>query len=388
MRSHHPVPAEHIKRLISPATGEFAMSYGVITTFALHPDGPAESPYMSQVWPIAMSGLGEGDILDEGWPKAAGEFVAYGAAFCPAGFTEQPISVRIKIGTLEKQLAVFGNRTINIAGSIRQPSPFIRMPITAANAFGGEGYEKNPLGKGATPITNETGITEWPMPNVELPNKLMIKQSDQLDPAGFWALQQAAPQRKQYLGPFDDAWIKHRWPHLPIATGPAFFQSAPDDQQLKDFFKGDERIVIHNMHPQYDVIESALPGLRARVFVERMMKNGALQFTEYTSRAETVWLFPESLTGMILFRSTLPTSDADAEDLLHVYAAFESLHESPKSIESHYQDFLVRAGRVTVTEAEVTAEMGSSEFESEIQAEQRELNAVQAWAQSDRKAKL
>jgi len=41
-----------------------------------------------------------------------------------------------------------------------------------------------------------------------------------------------------------------------------------------------------------------------------------------------------------------------------------------------------------VTEAEVTAEMGSSEFESEIQAEQRELNAVQAWAQSDRKAKL
>ena len=388
MRSHHPVPAEHIKRLISPASGEFVMSYGVITTFALHPDGPAQNPYMSQVWPIAMSALGEGDILDEGWPKAAGEFVAYGAAFCPAGFTEQPISVRIRLGTLEKQLAVFGNRTINIAGSIRQPSTFIRMPITAANAFGGEGYEKNPLGKGVTPITNETGLTEWPMPNVELPNKLMIKQSDQLDPAGFWALQQAAPQRKQHLGPFDDAWIKHRWPHLPIATGPAFFQSAPADQQLKDFFKGDERIVIHNMHPQYDVIESALPGLRARVFVERLMQNGELQFTEYTSRAETVWLFPESLTGMILFRTTLPTSDSDADDLLHVYAAFESLHETPKSIESHYQDFLVRAGRVTVPETVVTAQTGFSDFESEIQAEQRELNAVQAWAQSERKANL
>ena len=382
MKSHHPTPAEYIKRVISPATGEYVMSYGVITTFALHPDGPAENPYMSQVWPLAMAGLGESSILDEGWPKAAGEFVAYGAAFCPAGFTEQPVSVRIRVGSLEKQLAVFGNRTINFAGTISQPKAFMRLPITAENAFGGEGYDKNPLGKAATPIISESGESVWPMPNVELPNKLMIKQSDQLEPAGFWALQQAAPQRAQHLGPFDDAWIKQRWPHLPLGTKPAFYQSAPADQQLNDYFKGDERIVIRNMHPQHAVIESALPSLRARIFVERARQNGEIEFTEYTSRAETVWLFPESLTGLILFRATLPTRDADADDLLHVYAAFESLNQSPQPIEVHYRDFLVRAGRVTLPEAAPSLATGSSEFDAEIQSEQNELKAVQAWAKS------
>lgn len=382
MKSHHPIPAEYIKRVISPSIGEYAMSYGVITTFALHADAPAQNPHMSLVWPIAMAGLGEGGILDEGWPKAAGEFIAYGAAFCPTGFTEQPVSVRIKVGSLEKQLAVFGNRTINVAGAISKPSSFIRMPITAENAFGGEGYDKNPLGKGATSISEsaESDQTVWPMPNVELPNKLMIKQSDQLEPAGFWALQQAAPQRAQYLGPFDDAWIKQRWPHLPISTQPAFYQSAPADQQLSSFFKGDERIVIHNMHPQHAVIESALPSLRARIFVEHALPNAELQFAEYTSRAETVWLFPESLTGMIMFRTTLPTSDADAEDLLHVYVAFESLHQTPQPIEAHYQDFLIRAGRVTVPELASNVVTGDSEFDAEVRSEQNELNAVQAWA--------
>jgi hypothetical protein len=381
MRFVHPSSAEIMKRVISPSNGEYALSYGVITTFPLHPDAPLDNPSISQVWPIALPNIGETGILDEGWPKTRGEFLVYGCAYCPSDFKEQPISVKVRLGKFEKQLAIFGNRTINSNNRISQPSAFVRLPIRPQEAFGGEGHLKNPLGKGITSLF-EMGEEVWPMPNVELPKQLMINHTDLPDPAGFWALSQEFPQRTCYLGEFDNQWQKDRWPHLPLATQAAFYQSAPTDQQLNDFFQGDESITIHHMHAQYPLLESRLPSLRGRVFIERELHSGQRDFEEHSCRADTVWLFPDNLVGMIMYRATIPTSDMDADDIVNVYSAFESMNQTPLTIEEHYQRFLIQAGRVSVANIDDGEFDSGNTFDAEIASESKELNAVQTWAQS------
>ena len=77
--------------------------------------------------------------------------------------------------------------------------------------------------------------------------RLVLRPGDEAPAAGFWSLPPDSPLRKRHLGTFNDAWLKTSWPHLPDDTQPAYFNVAPPDQRLGGFFRGDEKIVLHNM---------------------------------------------------------------------------------------------------------------------------------------------
>ena len=85
------------------------------------------------------------------------------------------------------------------------------MPITWQNAFGGEGFDNNPLGKGIAPIETEDGKVH-PLPNVELPRKLVKSKRDRPGPTSFGPIDLVWPQRYAKSGTHDAKWLQTHFP--------------------------------------------------------------------------------------------------------------------------------------------------------------------------------
>lgn len=288
-----------------------------------------------ELWDAVARAMGEG-LLDEGYPKPAGEFKVYGSAHAPGGKPVQEMLVSAKVGSVLKQLLVIGDRHFNAVGLISQTSPFVSMPLTPGQAFGGPDEAANPAGKGAAATVSADGVAQWPLPNVERMRQRITSRGDRVEPAGFWAVDATAPLRTAQLGKCDDQWLKHTWPHLPEDTRTEYFHTVPADQRNPGYYVGDEVVELHGMHPQQATLTARLPGLRARCFIHRQQVNGAERFSEIEARLDTVWLFPELSCGIVLYRAQSDVADEDASDVLHVMAEWERLQDAPLSF-GHYE---------------------------------------------------
>lgn len=343
MKVFKPSATEVTYRIFSLSPKKYSLSVAVMVRFNLHADGEPSPESKSPVWDVLKPAMKGYAAYDEGWPKLLGEYIVFGAAYVPSQHTSQPISAAVSVGDLNKRLAVFGDRHFNSLGLSAKPLPFDRMPITPQTAFGGESYLANPYGVGADVVTKPTGEALRPLPNVELPNALMTSPSSHPPVAGFWPYYADMPQRTKYLGKFDDEWVKKRWPHLPVNTDFSFFQVAPEDQRLSQgFWKGDESISIQNMHPNHAVLHAKLPGLRARLFGAVKGDNGQLITGEAKTRLETVFLLPDYLTGIALFRAVIEVDDALGSDLLGLSAEIEMIDQPAKSVDSYIETFLAK----------------------------------------------
>ncbi|MCE5248701.1 DUF2169 domain-containing protein [bacterium] len=302
--------------------------------------------------------LGKTDILDMSMPKPHGEALLSGKCHAPEGKHLPASQVRFRVGTIDKTLNVFGNRFWKRAGGavdvVTDPEPFAAMPVTYENAFGGPDFKKNPAGKGMAPVVMKNGNRVYPLPNIETPNQLIGATSDRPDPAGFGPLDPGLPRRTKKLGTFDDEWRQDSWPYYPKDLDWSYFNAAPPDQWIDGYFSGNERVSVVNMHPKRQVINSQLPGVRARCFVNQE-KNGEVLFREIKTNLDTVWLLPGAETGLILFHGAMTVADDEASDILDILAAWEPLSEAPKPPE-YYRELLsgeaVEAPEAEVPEAE------------------------------------
>ncbi len=146
------------------------------------------------------------------------------------------------------------------------PEPFTEMPVSWRNAFGGDGYAENPLGKGFAPIQS-SGASVHALPNIEDPGHLIKASGDRPTAVGFEGYDLTWPQRASKAGTYDDAWFKHERPGFPRDFDPSYFNTAPIDQQIEGYFRGDEGFVIENMHPDQPRLEGELPGVATRCFI-------------------------------------------------------------------------------------------------------------------------
>lgn len=343
MKIFNPFATEVTYRVFSLAPKKYSLSVAVLVRFNLHPDGEPSPDSKSPIWDVLKPAMKGYSTYDEGWPKLLGEYIVFGAAYLPASQTSQPISAVVSVGDLSKRLAVFGDRYFNAAGFSVNPASFDRMPIAPQTAFGGESYHANPYGKGADTVKEPTG--EWLrlLPNVELPNALMTSSSKNPPVAGFWPYYADMPQRTRYLGKFDDNWVKTRWPHLPVHTDFSFFQVAPEDQRLGEaFWKGNESITIQNMHSSHAVLNAKLPGLRVRLFGAVTDPNGKLNTGEAKTRLETIFLLPDYLTGIALFRAVIEVDDPEGRDILGLCAEIEQIDQPAKPSKYYLEPFIQR----------------------------------------------
>ncbi len=237
-----------------------------------------------------------GDFADF---KLNAEVMLRGTCYAPG---ERPVTespVKLSVGAWSKTLRVVGRRVWSDGfggAAISEPIPFTKMPIDYASAFGGPGYAPNPVGKGL-------GTSE--LPTVELARELVRSRGDRPTPASFGPINPAWPQRAGKVGKeYGRAYLKKRAPFYAEDFDWTYFQSAPPDQQLPGYLRGDEEIVLHNLHPRAPVFSAQLPGLRIRVFVNDV--NG--RFREARMNLDTLFLDPDAETIFLTWRGSIRSS--------------------------------------------------------------------------------
>lgn len=334
--------------------GKFYLTLTVMAYFAF--DNPDAALNEQEMWPFVQGELGKDGILDMAMPKLKGEVLVWGRCFTPNGEPRVASQAGIQVGGITKTLNIFGDRYWKRAGGtvqvITDPEPFTEMPLSYERAFGGTGFEKNPLGRGMTPVLSPSGQEIFPLPNIESAERLIGSPSDRPEPAGFAPFDFTWPQRAKKLGTYDNRWLQERWPSYPDDMDWTYFNAAPEDQQMDRFFEGREQIVIRNMHKKKPVIESRIPALRQRCFLNQLedmkKKEGGRIFREVTTRIDTIWLFPHAEKGIAVFRGSAEVADDEALDVLHLYIVTESLSEKPKAIEHYHEEFQKRIDRSVV----------------------------------------
>ena len=223
---------------------------------ALHLAERDEQPDVKLAPEYAGEGLDMVLVADSDLPhqKLATDLIVHGHAHAPEGSVAERLHVSMQVGSLRKDLVVWGDRVWQRTG-LSAPQPFIRMPLSYRNAYGGvdpadpaNWYAPNPAGKGFS--ANPLALTGQPAPNVELPQALVSARTDRPEPAGLAPVPGHWPQRRRYGGTYDAAWEQERLPLLPLDFDPRFHQQAPPDQQVPGFLHGGEPVLLEGMHPR------------------------------------------------------------------------------------------------------------------------------------------
>lgn len=261
--------------------------------------------------------------------KLRADLLLRGTCHPPGGKPVTECPVAFSVGAFEKTLRVVGRRAWSdgLGGAvISDPLPFTKMPLDYSHAFGGEGYTKNPGGKGL-------GAE---LPNVEDPRALVRSRKDRPEPAGFGPISAEWPQRKERRGKdYGEKWKKTRAPFYSEDFDWTYFNCAPPDQQLEGYLRGDEEIRFHNLHPRAPVIAGRLPGLRLRAFV----KDTSQSFREVILRLDTLLADTDDGKLYLTWRGLDAVQTDDLVDVQTVLVADEPLSEKALP-QAHYRDLL------------------------------------------------
>ncbi|PIE41156.1 MAG: hypothetical protein CSA49_04810 [Gammaproteobacteria bacterium] len=270
----------------------------------------------------------EGDVFYEGDDEGKGS-VFYESDFayaktatdcflvghCQGAEAARVRRVDFKIGNFLKSVAVFGDRSWLGGYTISQPEYFDTLALRYENALGGPGYTDNPVGKGIA-----KGSV---LPNIEYPDQLMQSPQSRPPMACTGAVNRNWTPRRLKIGTYTHNYVKERWPWFAEDFDWSYFNSAPADQQVKPCLTGDEPLVVTSMHPQHDVFETHLPGLRARIFVSTANEPTLQQFTEVKSQLDTVWVNMDDQTLRLVWRGWLQVSSDEYPEIKHCFVFAE-----------------------------------------------------------------
>ena len=298
------------------------------------------------MWAEIMPVLGD-QILDPCDPKPRAEVLVHGACIAPAGQRIQRGEVRLTVDkAIDKRLTVTGNREwIRPAlGRLHAsaPLPFERMPLDWSRAYGGKDYDGNPDGIGHWPRSNGSQ-SRFPLPNLEYPDDPMRLPDQEIRPAAMGPRPITLPARRKLAGTYDAYWAKHHEPGYPRDIRPEFFLTAPPDQVMPGYFQGRESFRVEHMHAQRPRLQGALPGLRARCFVEQkrgdLAEDAPVDFLEVPLQPDSLFLFPELERAIIAHHGKVALREIDGLDLTYLLAGFEWQEDAPRPLD-HWQEAL------------------------------------------------
>ncbi|MBU2918688.1 DUF2169 domain-containing protein [Psychrosphaera sp. F3M07] len=301
----------------------------------------------------------DGDVFDGAMPKQAGEVLVCGDFIAPnnqavnAGSVHLKLSVKDKNDSyqvqVDKELAVFGDRhwykLLGAGITPSSPKTFSEMPITYQNAYGGDGYSFNPVGKGFKAIDTDTGEVQF-LPNVEYKNSLITSSSRQVQPASLGRVDIMWQPRVDKAGTYDQEYLDNQMPGLANDISWEYYNDAAEDQWLNGFFKGSEHYSITNMHAEHKKFEGVLPQVYGRAFVNQTSINVETneletQFKEIPTKMDTLWLFPNAVMGVMIYRGTIEAHSDDGSDVSALLLACENRDDQPRTLK-HYQDQLTK----------------------------------------------
>lgn len=327
----------------------FALTAVIKGTFQLKPGQPAvlaeeQFPLTGDEYTDGLSTKLLRYPMDFAPHKAHADIVIAGHCHAPGGRIVESLPVTIQVGSLRKSVMVYGDRYWLDDHRTTRALPFVRMPMTWEHAFGGEGFEDNPIGKGMTEIILADGQRAIPLPNVELPSNLLAARGQQVSPAGFGPIPDLWPTRMKKFGRIDEDYKAKRWPWYPSDLDWSYFNAAPEDQQVDGYLRGDEELIFEHLHPNVRQYRSFLPGLRIRCFLTELVQ-AHQDLREIPTRLDTVWVCPEEEKLIVVWRGHLQVK---TEKLLEVFNLFvmtepiQSLPQEREEVIAGLHDAIVR----------------------------------------------
>ncbi|MFO0612987.1 MAG: DUF2169 domain-containing protein [Polyangiaceae bacterium] len=329
--------------------GSSAMSLVVKGTFKMKLDGAAEAvsePPEMRGDETYMDDLGRSlayssDLLPY---KPRGEVIVNANCHPPEGRARPECDVAIQVGPIRKALRVTGDRRWSKGSPpvATAPLAFQSMPIRWERAFGSLTSPANPLGRGVDvgTVPGDDGVY---LPNVEYPGLRVTSPQDRPTPAGFGAIAQHWEPRLKRSGTRDQRWAAFRAPLPPTDCEARAANAAPDDQQLEDgqYFRGDETLVLENLHRGFARFTSALPGKRLRAFLwMRPTRTEPERFAEIDLKLDTVFIDAEKEELTLVWRRPVQL-DAPTEVAIEaIYLTEESTAVAPSPAEVHVARFL------------------------------------------------
>jgi uncharacterized protein YjbI with pentapeptide repeats len=260
------------------ARGQLQLTLVVKATFDLIPDGEMA---LAAPGELARAEVHVGDNpmrsirvpSDLALRLPGGEITFVGHAAAPAGQPVPVLPVRLAVqrageALVDKKLLVYGDR----AGGA--PRPFDRMPLAYEHAFGGIGWNDNPLGVGLKGGKR----VEPPIHNVVAPD-------DPYRTAGFGPIGRAWPARKRLLGGFDRRKLDADVAELPDDFDFSYFHAAPPDQRC-GFFRGGDLLVLEGLHARFNRLRTRLPDARALASVHGLGLSAPVELTADTLRVD------------------------------------------------------------------------------------------------------
>jgi uncharacterized protein YjbI with pentapeptide repeats len=253
--------------------------------------------------------------------KPRADLSLVGRAFAPDGQPTAGFRVRFAVGSYSKSLDVAGERnwrsSLSAAAGFTPPELFTTMPLGYDRAYGGPGFERNPVGKG------RRGDAAHNLSDPERP-------FDTREPAGFGPLPPAWPQRYDLVGSYRGNYMKERWPWFPEDFDWGFFNAAPRDQQLDAYLRGDEPVVLESLNEQHDVLRSRLPGVRVRCFLEDRTPTDELRFREVPMRLDTLWIDTDSAKLILVWRGNADVRTPKMREIEKILVVAEPLTEAAR----------------------------------------------------------
>src|SRR5262249_28821860 len=161
-----------------------------------------------------------------------------------------------------KSFFVFGERRweahgLSVAAS--EPEPFLKASIAYNGAYGGsdssdeepgkvETYMENPVGTGYHPVRRRSTLTGRLLPNTAEGETPITDTRGKFRPMSFGPIGRNFSPRFRHAGTYDQAWLDNEAPFWPADFSYAYFQSAPEDQQVP-YLLGGEEVELMNLTP-------------------------------------------------------------------------------------------------------------------------------------------
>lgn len=248
---------------------------------------------------------------DFSWFKPRADLLLVGT--CHAPRSTEVCTAAFQVGSWRKRIVVLGDRSPKRFLFFTWPSdpePFRALPLSYSRSFGGPDYPPNPCGRR--------------LPNLVDLHSFYIDPESRPLPAGFGPLPQTWPQRSRKWGTFGRAWRSRRFPGLPADCDWTTFNSAPADQQLETCLRGDERVLLENLHPKHRLLETRLPGVRPRWFVRDASQSG-----EIPLRLDTLWIDADALELVLVWRGVRGIRHRSLREFLDHRIVAERIGDAP-----------------------------------------------------------
>jgi hypothetical protein len=270
---------------------------------------------------------------DANWGRTGADVALIGHAL-PQRAGDREVRVGLRVGDMVRMAHVFGDRQWTThMGTARAgaPLPFERMPLIYERAFGGvddspedpaahESEPRNPVGRGLRARRSRQRVDGAPLPNIEMPDRLIKNPDDRPEPIGFTFTARSWQARQQFAGTYDADWQSSRMPLLPADFDPRYFRAASPGLHAGAGLVGGEPVDLLGLTPG-GRLAFALPkvplhaafGLDARV-------------TEMAPRMSAVIIDTVRMELVICWHASHPVQGL-VDDIGWVFAGHESLEQ-------------------------------------------------------------